>query len=365
MLKDPVCGMEVDEKQAQHQAKFQGESYYFCTTRCKEFFEHDPERYLKASEEDLRDSRKVAIVGTGQVGSTFAFALMISGLATSIVLIDHDAERAEGHVMDLNHGLSFVQPSRIYTGDYQDCKDAGIVVVTAGAAQKPGETRLELVRKNTDIFKTVIPEIVRYNPRILLIVSNPVDVLTYVALKVSNYPMNRVIGSGTALDTARFRYLLSRRCGVDPRNVHAYIIGEHGDSEVPVWSGASMGGVSFLDFCTVCQKECPQDEREEIFNQVKNAAYEIIKKKGATYFAIALVLVRIAGSILRDENSVLTASALVEGYYDVSDICLSVPVILNRNGISKILTIELDESEIKKLQASAAVLKDVIRTLDL
>ena len=365
MAKDPVCGMEVEEKQAQHQGQFRGKTYYFCTPRCKEFFDRDPERYLRAPEGDLLDSRKVAVVGTGQVGSTFAFALMISGLASSIVLIDQRAELAEGHVMDLNHGLSFVSPSRIFVGDYSDCKDASIVVVTAGAAQKPGETRLDLVRKNNDIFKTIIPEIVRYNPRILLIVSNPVDVLTYVALKISGYPMYRVIGSGTALDTARFRYLLSRHCEVDPRNVHAYIIGEHGDSEVPVWSQASIGGVSFLDFCSVCERECPQDEREEIFNHVKNAAYEIINKKGSTYFAIALALVRIAGSILRDENSVLTVSTLLDGYYDVSDVCLSVPAILNGNGISKTLRIALEESEIKKLQASAAVLKDVIKTLDL
>jgi L-lactate dehydrogenase len=304
-------------------------------------------------------------VGTGQVGSTFAFALMISGLATSIVLTDQNTERAEGHVMDLNHGLAFAQPSRISVGDYSDCEDANIVVITAGSAQKPGETRLDLVRKNTEIFKEIIPKIVQYNPKMLLIVSNPVDVLTYVALKVSNYPMNRVIGSGTALDTARFRFLLSRHCQVDPRNVHAYIIGEHGDSEVPVWSQASIGGVSFLDFCAVCEKECPEDEREEIFNQVKNAAYEIINKKGSTYFAIALALVRIVGSILRDENSVLTVSTLLDGHYDISGVCLSVPSILNANGVSRILRIALDESEIKRLQASSDVLKEVIQRLDI
>lgn len=177
--------------------------------------------------------------------------------------------------------------------------------------------------------------------------------------------MNRVIGSGTALDTARFRYLLSRHCEVDPRNVHAYIIGEHGDSEVPVWSQANIAGVSFREYCSVCEKQCPRDEREEIFEQVKNAAYEIIKKKGATYFAIALALVRIVESILRDENSVLTVSTLLDNYYGISDVCLSTPVILNRNGVSKVLKIALDELEIKKLQASAAVLKDVIKGLDI
>lgn len=365
MARDPVCRMQVHEDQAKHQLQYRGKTYYFCTERCKASFEQDPEKYLKVMEGDFTAERKVAIVGTGQVGSTFAFALMVSGLATSIVLIDQNTERAKGHVMDLNHGLSFVQPSRIYVGDCSDCKDANIVVVTAGAGQKPDETRLDLVRKNTHIFKDIIPEIVRYNPRMLLIVSNPVDILTYVALKLSEYPMNRVIGSGTSLDTARFRYLLSRHCEVDPRNVHAYIIGEHGDSEVPVWSLANIAGISFRQYCPVCRRKCSENEREEIFNQVKNAAYEIIKRKGATYFAIGLALVRIVGSILRDENSVLTVSTLVDGYYDISDVCLSIPVILNRNGVSKTLKIALDESEIRKLQASATVLKDVIKTLDI
>jgi L-lactate dehydrogenase len=311
------------------------------------------------------DERKVVIVGTGQVGSTFAFALMVSGLSTSIVLVDRSRELAEGHAMDLNHGLSFVQPSNIYAGDYPDCKDACLVVVTAGANQKPGETRLDLVRRNTEIFKKIIPKVVEHNPRILLIVSNPVDILTHVTLKLSRYPANRVIGSGTALDTARFRSLLGRHCGVDPRNVHAYIIGEHGDSEVAVWSGANIGGVTFREYCPVCGADCLQDERDKIFNQVREAAYEIIDRKGATNFAIALALVRIAGSILRDENSVLTVSTLLERYYDISDICLSVPVIVNRNGASKTLRIELDDSEIADLQTSAKVLKEIVRTLDL
>lgn len=365
MAKDPVCGMEVDEDRAKHRHRYRGKSYYFCTERCKDSFEQDPVKYLKALDEDLTDRRKVAIVGTGQVGSTFAFALMVSGLVTSIVLIDQRSEIAKGHAMDLNHGLSFVPPTRIYAGGYSECKDAGIVVVTAGAAQKPGETRLDLVRKNTDIFKAIIPEIVQYNPRILLIVTNPVDILTYVALKLSKYPMNRVMGSGTTLDTPRFRYLLSEHCQVDPRNVHAYIIGEHGDSEIAVWSQATIAGIQFLDYCPVCRKQCSPGEREEIFTKVKNAAYEIIEKKGYTNFAIALALVRIAGSILRHENSVLTVSTLLDGYYDISDVCLSVPVILNRNGISKIIKIALDEAEIKKLQASATVLKEVIEGLDI
>jgi L-lactate dehydrogenase len=363
MVKDPVCGMEVDENQAKHKVRHVDKTYYFCALTCKESFEKDPGAYLNISKGDDLEARKVVIVGTGQVGSTFAFALMISGLATSIVLIDQARALAEGHVMDLNHGLSFVQPSNVYVGDYPDCRDASMVVVTAGASQKPGETRLDLVRRNTDIFKKIIPQIVEHNPSMLVIVSNPVDILTYVALKLSQYPMNRVIGSGTVLDTARFRSLLSRHCQVDPRNVHAYIIGEHGDSEVPVWSQVNIGAVALREYCPVCQRDCPRDERDEIFNQVKNAAYEIIKKKGATNFAIGLSLVRIAESILRDENSILTVSTFLDSYYDISDVCLSIPVILNRNGVSKILKIVLDESEIAGLQASANVLKDVIRSL--
>jgi L-lactate dehydrogenase len=340
MVKDPVCGMEVDENQAKHKAQHMGKTYYFCASACKDTFEKNPERYLKRSKGDDFDPRKVAIVGTGQVGATFAFALMISGLSSSIILIDQAAERAEGHAMDLNHSLPFVAPCNISVGDYSDCRD-------------------------TDIFKQIIPEIVKHNPRMLVIVSNPVDVLTYVTLKVSGYSMNRIIGSGTVLDSARFRSLLGKYCRVDPRNVHAYIIGEHGDSEVPVWSQANIGGISFLDYCPMYQKDCSKKERDEIFNEVKRAAYEIIKRKGATNFAIGLSLVRIAGSILRDENSVLTVSTLLDNYYDISDVCLSVPVILNRDGVSKILKIGLDQSEIASLQASANVLKDVIRGLDI
>jgi L-lactate dehydrogenase len=325
----------------------------------------DPEKYVKALKEPFRDIRKVVIIGAGQVGSTFAFTLMQSGLANKIVLIDTEPERAEGHVMDLNHGQLFVPPTKVSVGDYVDCQDASIVVVTAGAAQKPGETRLDLVRKNTNIFKQIIPNIVHYNPRILLIVSNPVDILTYVALKVSGYPMNRVFGSGTVLDTARFRSLLSNHCEVDARNVHAYIIGEHGDSEVPVWSQANIAGISFDQYCPTCRKQCSLEDKEGIFKKVKNAAYEIIQRKGATNFAVSLALMRIVESILRDEHSVLTVSALVDNYCDISNVCLSVPAILNRNGVARILEIHLNNSELMKLQASANLLKDVLNRLEL
>ncbi len=222
---------------------------------------------------------------------------------------------------------------------------------------------MDLARKNTDIFKDIIPKITEHEPGILLIVSNPVDILTYVALKVSGYPKNRVIGSGTTLDTARLKFLLSRHCRVDPHNVHAYVIGEHGDSELPVWSQANIAGMPLQEDCRACESSCSVEQRAEIFGQVKNAAYEIISRKGSTNFAIALAVVRIVTSILRDENSVLTVSSLIDDYYDISEVCLSIPAILNRNGITRHIKIALDETEIHQLQASAKALKEIIGQL--
>jgi len=365
MTKDPVCGMKIDEKQTKYKTRYKGKNYYFCSQRCKNDFDEKPEKYLAAVENKSRRERKVVIVGTGKVGSTFAFNLMISGLANSIVLIDRNKKTAEGHKMDLNHGLSFVSPSKIKAGDYEDCQDADMVVITAGVAQKPGETRIDLVRKNAEIFKDLIPRIAQYNPRILLIVSNPVDILTYVTLQLSDYPMNRVFGSGTMLDTARFQYLLGEHCQVDPRDIKAYIIGEHGDSEVPVWSMVTIGGIPLNQFCSLCQKECTKEDKKDIFEQVKNAAYEIINKKGATFYAISLALVNIAGSILRDENSVSTVSTLLDGYYGESDVCLSIPVIINNNGISEVVKVELDRKEEEEFKHSAGVLKQIISEIEI
>jgi L-lactate dehydrogenase len=365
MEQDPVCGMSVEPSETPYKSEYKGKTYHFCTSRCKTTFEEAPDEYVRISRGDVVAERKVVIVGTGYVGSTFGFALMISGLANSIVLVDRNRNLAEGHAMDLNHSLPFAQPTSIRAGDYPDCKNASVVVVTAGVAQKPGESRLDLVRKNTEIFKDIIPRITRHNPRILLIVSNPVDILTYVALKTSDFPMNRVIGSGTALDTARFRYLIGEHCGVDPRNVHGYVIGEHGDSEVPVWSRVAVGGVPLEDYCPTCGKSCSESVKQEIFERVKLAAYEIIDKKGATYFAIGLALVRIVGNILRNENSVQTLSTLLDDYYGISDVCLSVPVVLNRNGISRSIRIRLDDSEAQALRQSAGTLKRVIAGLDI
>ena len=363
MAKDPVCGIKIDEEQVHQRTLYMGESYFFCSRDCKAQFKSNPEKYSDKPIDEVSKTRKVVVVGTGQVGATICFALMMSGLASVIVLVDLNSELSEGHAMDLNHGLSFVRPARIFSGNYSDCKGADIVIVTAGAAQKPGETRLDLVCKNTEIFKDIIAKITAHEPKILLVVSNPVDILTYVTLKVSNYPPNRVIGSGTILDTARFRFLLSRHCQVDPRNVHAYIIGEHGDSEVPVWSQANLAGVPLKKYCPSCERNCSVLEKNEIFRQVKNAAYEIINRKGYTNFAIALAVERIVSSILRDENSVLTVSTLINNYHGISNVCLSVPSILNINGLSRQIEINLDESESRKLRSSAETLKRMIRKL--
>ena len=365
MVKDPVCGMEVDEGKAQHATRYRGESYFFCSEDCKHKFESNPKKYLSPPAQGTDTRRKIVVVGAGRVGTTFSFALMMSGLASTIVLLDRDYEKAEGHVMDLNHGLSFAQPARIFAGEYEDCNGAEIVVITAGAAQKEGESRLDLVRKNTEIFKEVIPKVAEQDPRIILVVSNPVDILTHVALKLSGYSMNRVIGSGTTLDTARFRFLLSRHCQVDPRNVHAYIIGEHGDSEVPVWSQVNIAGMPIKEYCPICDRDCSVEEREQIFEQVKNAAYEIISRKGYTDFAIGLALVRIVGSIVRDENSVLTVSSLIDDYYGITDVYLSIPTLLNVNGISKHIPIDLDETERDRLRNSADTIKGIIGELDI
>ena len=362
MVKDPVCNMQVDEQKTEHYVQYQGRTYYFCSKHCKQSFEDSPDRYL-IPERGFETDRKVAIVGTGNVGTTFAYALMMSGLANNIALIGRSPQKVQAHVMDLNHGMMYVPPAGIYQGDYSDCKDADLVVVTAGKPQDPGETRIDLAEKNTQIFREMIPEIAHYNPSNLLIVSNPVDILTYAALKFSEMPMNRVIGSGTVLDTARFRFLLSSHCEVSPRNVHAYILGEHGDSEVPIWSNVRIGGIAMCDYCPTCDKQCPTGELDSIFSNVKNAAYEIIKGKGATYFAIGLALVDIAATILRNENNILTVSTLVDGFYGIRDTCLSIPVLVNRNGVAKTINIQLENSEIEKLSSSAEYLKGVIQKL--
>lgn len=309
---------------------------------------------------------KVAVIGTGFVGSSFAYSLMIQGAVSEIVLIDVDKKRSEGEAMDLNHGVSFVRPVRVWAGDYQDCQGADIVVITAGLAQKPGESRLDLVKNNVEIFRQIIPEIKEYNTTgILLVATNPVDIMTYAALKLSGFPDSRVIGSGTILDTSRLRYVLGERLKVDPRNVHAYIIGEHGDSEVPAWSLASVAGTKLKDYTAAYGQELDDSYLNSIFEQVKNAAYKIIELKGRTYYAIGLGLTRIVESIIRDENAILTVSSLLHDYYGVDAVCLSVPTIVNRSGVREVLKLPLTDEEIAKFQSSASTLKGIVKSLTL
>ncbi len=268
--------------------------------------------------------------------------------------------------MDLSHGMPFARPMEIYAGTYDDIADCGLIIVTAGANQKPNETRMDLVHKNVGIFKSIIPEIKKRDCEgILLIVSNPVDILTYVALKLSGFPANRVIGSGTVLDTARLKYLLSQHLDVDSRSVHAFIIGEHGDSELAVWSSANVSGIELDHFCELCGHFEHRETMEKLYEGVRDSAYEIIERKGATYYGIAMAVRRIAECIQRNEHSILPVSSLIQGHYGLHDICMGVPTIVGSSGVEKVLDIPLSEEEQQKLLASAEALKKVLDTLDL
>lgn len=310
------------------------------------------------------DSKKCVVIGAGFVGATSAFALMQSGLFSEIAILDINQKKASGEAMDLNHGMPFAQPVRIYAGSYDDVAGAGLVIIAAGANQKPGETRIDLAAKNIEVFRGVVGEIVKRNTEcILLVVTNPVDVLTYAALKFSGFPPSRVIGSGTVLDTARLKYLLGEHFHVDSRNVHAYIIGEHGDTELAAWSSASVAGMPVKQFCSTCAKCSDQQCLNEIFEDVKTAAYKIIEGKGATYYAVALAVQRIAEAIMRNENSVLTVSSYMTGQYGLDDVCIGVPVTLGAGGVAKLPDMALSDEEMKQLHASAETLKKITSTI--
>ena len=304
--------------------------------------------------------RKVAVIGCGFVGSASAFALMQSGMFSEMVLIDADHDKAEGEALDISHGTPFARPMKIYAGGYDDIVDASIIVITAGANQKSGETRLDLVKKNIGIFKTIIPEIKKRDCKgILLIVANPVDILTYTAVKLSGFPENRVIGSGTVLDTARLKEALGSHLQVDSRSVHAFIIGEHGDSEIAAWSSANVSGIPLNTFCEMRGHFNHDDSMERIAANVRNSAYEIIAKKNATYYGIAMSVKRICEAIVRDEKSILPVSGMIHGMYGVEDVVLSMPAIVGKNGIERQVPISLDEDEQKQLQKSAQILKEM------
>jgi L-lactate dehydrogenase len=315
-------------------------------------------------EDKIHRPVRVAVVGAGNVGATFAHTLLLSGLASEIVLIDANQRKAEGEAMDLNHAVPLTQPARVWVGDYKDCAGAVVTVITAGAAQKPGESRLDLAARNVEIFRQIVTNIIQHNPEgIILVATNPVDVLSYATWKISGLPKQRVLGSGTILDTARFRFLLSQYFGVDPRSVHAYIIGEHGDSEVPVWSAANIAGMRFPVFCQQMGLGCDQSALDHIFEQTRDAAYHIIERKGATYYAVAVGILRIVEAILRDQSTVLSVSSLIEDYYGINDVFLSLPTVIDWGGVERILRLQLDEKELAGLKKSAQVLSDLARKL--
>ena len=310
--------------------------------------------------------KKAAVIGCGFVGAATAFTLMQSKLFSELVLLDANHDKAVGEAEDIGHGIPFAGEMDIYAGDYDDIADCSIIIVTAGANQKPNETRLDLVQKNVAIYKSIIPEIAKRNYEgILLIVSNPVDILTYVAQKLSGLPERRVIGSGTVLDTARLKYALSQHLNVDSRNIHSFIIGEHGDSEIAAWSSTNISGVPLDDFLEMRGHMHPDMDKQEIAEKVKNSAYDIIEKKGATYYGIAMSVKRICECIMRDEKSILPISSMMHGEYGISDICLSMPTVVGREGVETRVPIQLNEQEESALSASAEQLSKVAAQLDL
>lgn len=307
-----------------------------------------------------QDSKKVAIVGVGMVGMSFAYAMLNQNICDELCLIDINKERAEGEAMDLSHGLPFAPSSmKIYSGDYSDCTDMDMIVICAGVPQLEGETRRDLLQKNYKVFKTIVKPIVEngFNG-VFLVASNPVDVMTQAVLDLSGFPPERVIGSGTSLDTARLRYMIGDYFKVNPRNIHAYVMGEHGDSEFVAWSSAmiSVLPIKELDSHT----DQIMNELDEIAVNVRDSAYKIIKAKKATYYGIGMVLARLTRAILNDENSIFTISAYLNGEYSESGFYIGVPALINRNGVRKILEIPLDESEKKRFKDSAKVIKEML-----
>ena len=308
------------------------------------------------------EARKVVIVGAGAVGSTFVYALAQSGIVDEIALIDINCELADGQVLDLIHGQPFFPSIKIYRGEKKDYSNAQVIVITAGAKQRPGESRLVLLQRNATIIGSIVDDITEQNSSgVIVVVSNPVDVLTYIAYQKSSWPKERVIGSGTVLDSARFRSLLSRHCGVDVHNTHAYILGEHGDSEFAAWSMTHIAGMPINDYCPICMKCDDWDkERDEIVEEVRKSAYHIIDYKGATYFAIGMALVRIIEAIVRNQRSVLTVSTILDGEYGLSDVCLSVPSVVSTSGAERVIVANLTAQEKEALSQSASIIKNAI-----
>ncbi|MCH4172724.1 MAG: L-lactate dehydrogenase [Lactobacillus sp.] len=307
-----------------------------------------------------KDHQKVILVGDGAVGSSYAYALVLQGIAQEVGIVDIFKDKTKGDAIDLSNALPFTQPKEIYSAEYSDAKDADVVVITAGAPQKPGETRLDLVNKNLKILSSIVNPIVESGfDGIFLVAANPVDILTYATWKMSGFPKNRVVGSGTSLDTARFRQSIAELVNVDARSVHAYIMGEHGDTEFPVWSHANIAGIKIAEYVK-SHPEIDEDKLVGMFEDVRDAAYKIIELKGATFYGIATALARITRAILDDENAVLPLSVYMDGQYGLNDIYIGSPAVINRNGIQEILQIPLTDHEEESMKSSAKQLKKIL-----
>lgn len=312
----------------------------------------------------MTSMQKCGVIGVGFVGATCAYTLAVSGLFSEVVLVDMNQQKAAGEAADINHGVAFAKPCVVRAGAYADLAECGLVIIAAGANQKPGETRIELLSRNRSILSSIIEQLTSVNTSaVLLVVSNPVDVLTCMAQQLSGFQTGRVIGSGTVLDTARLKYLVGQKLGVDSRNVHAFIIGEHGDSELAVWSSANISGVDLDDYCRITGMRDPSVMLQHIYESVRDAAYSIIESKGATYYGIGMAVRRIAEAIVRDEHSVLPVSSMIQGHYGVDGICLGLPSIVGRNGVEAVLDIPLSSEELEKLQSSAQKMKALIEQL--
>lgn len=314
-----------------------------------------------------QDNRKIALIGTGMVGMSYAYAMLNQNVCDELVLIDINKDRAVGEAMDLNHGLAFSGSNmKIYAGSYRDCRDADIVTICAGVAQKPGESRLDLLRRNTVVFQSIIEPVTAsgFNG-IFLVATNPVDIMTRITCTLSGFNPRRVLGTGTALDTARLRYLVGDYVSVDPRNVHAYVMGEHGDTEFVPWSQAMIATKSVTELCEESRGEYCSADLENISEEVRTAAYKIIEAKNATYYGIGMALTRITKAILGNEHSVLTVSAMLRGEYGQSSVFVGVPCIINQNGIQRVLPLKLNEEELHQMQMSCQTLKRCYDELEL
>ena len=312
----------------------------------------------------IRDKSKVAIIGAGFVGSSTAFALALNRQVNELVLIDVNKDKAKGEALDINHGLSFVGQMSLYAGDYKDCQDCDVIIITSGISRKPGETRLDLAKKNTIMAKDVIKNVMKYyNTGVILAVSNPVDILTYIIQEYSGLPYGKVIGSGTVLDSSRFRYLLSRKLNVDIRNVHGYIIGEHGDTQIPAWSATHIAGQNIDIFCSNPESGFSIKDKASIAEEVKYAGAEIIKNKGATHYAIAIAVSNLVDTLLKDQNTIRTVSSVINGLYGINDVAVSLPSVINSSGIEKVIELNLTQEEEIALRYSAEKVKEVLHAV--